>query len=252
MTAWQEYLGAILGLLLALEIGARLAQRRKPPLTAERRSDLNVILSALLAVLGFLVAFSFSIAESRFAARKALVYEEANAIGTTYLRADFLPEGARERSRQLLRAYVDLRLSAEVETLDDVVVGSEEVHDQLWAIAAEVANQRPDSEAIALYVSSLNQTIDLHEERLSVAIRHRLPTVFLVLLGVSALLSMGLLGFTTGERDRRSVAGPVILILVLGSLLMSVRELDRPDSRIFRVGQGAMQDLQRAVRPRGP
>src|SRR5438105_2447633 len=101
---WILFL-AFVGLLLALvETGYRLGRRQ--PTDDQERSQVGVIQGALLALLGLLLGFSFSMAATRFEARKQLVLDEANAIGTAYLRAQLLPERQRDQVLSLLRRYV--------------------------------------------------------------------------------------------------------------------------------------------------
>jgi hypothetical protein len=104
------YLIIALIALLAVELGFRLARSRVLRSVHENEAPVGTIVGATLALLAFLLAFTFGLAASRFDARKGFVLDEANAIGTTYLRAALLPDPDRTEIRALLREYVDVRL----------------------------------------------------------------------------------------------------------------------------------------------
>src|SRR5690554_3390052 len=103
---WLFFGGTILFFLLMVEAGFWFGRWRSKRADPEQKSQTGAVLGALLALLGFLLAVSFGITADRFAQRKALVLEEANAIGTAFLRTDFLPEPQAEISKKLFAEYV--------------------------------------------------------------------------------------------------------------------------------------------------
>lgn len=106
-----------------------------------------------------------------------MVLLEANAISTTFLRTQLLPEAERSVSARLLREYVDIRISGLTkQQLAATIVRSEEIHGELWTHAIRGVEKSP-SPLTALYVQSLNQLIDLHAERVQVGIRSRIRQV---------------------------------------------------------------------------
>src|SRR5690606_20086363 len=117
----------------------------------------------------------------RFVERRQLVLEEANAIGTTYLRASFLPPPHRDEVQTLLRQYVELRRAATPEELPMALERSQTLHRALWAEAIASSEQKPDP-ITALFVQSLNQMLDLHESRVTVALHQRMPKAILLSL----------------------------------------------------------------------
>ena len=138
---WSAIVATGAVLLLAVELGFRLAGFPSVGAPHERMAaQVSVLVGAILALLGLLLAFSFTIVEARFSARKALVLDEANAIGTTYLRAKLLPEPHAGQIRRQLRQYVELRLSPKTPSeLEDAIQRSERLHAQLWGEAEAVA-----------------------------------------------------------------------------------------------------------------
>lgn len=133
-------------LLLAIESGYRLGLRLNRGANDSIKSQINTIQASLLGVLALLLGFTFSLALQRYDNRSTAVVDEANAIGTTYLRVDMLPDSVRDESRAILEAYLKLRASAGTESLDHVVRReallreSEGLLDALWQLAVQRAS----------------------------------------------------------------------------------------------------------------
>ena len=126
---WGVFLATMAVVLLAVEGGFRLGQYRRRRSEQEDRPPVGEMVAATLALLAFMLAFTFGLAASRFDVRRGLVIDEANAIGTTYLRAGLLPEPHRSDVRSLLREYVDVRLEAvQPGKLSRSIGRSEELH----------------------------------------------------------------------------------------------------------------------------
>jgi hypothetical protein len=128
---------------------------------------MSTIQAAVLGLLALLLGFTFSMAASRFEARKELVRDETNAIGTTYLRTQFLPEPYKSNAARLLRQYVDTRLELQQfshipESLADINVRTAHLQDQLWSEAVAVADRDPRSVPTGLFIQALNEVIDGH------------------------------------------------------------------------------------------
>src|SRR5262245_17794876 len=131
---WSVFPLTVLVVFLAIEGGLRLGRRRSDGSAQEDRQSVGQVVAATLSLLAFLLAFTFSLAASRFETRRTLVVDEANAIGTTYLRAAMLPEPHREAIRTLLREYTDVRLEAvQPGKLDESIRRSKELQARLWS-----------------------------------------------------------------------------------------------------------------------
>src|ERR1051325_5800976 len=153
--------------LLSVELGYRLARYRVQHDQLEKESPLGGMVGATLGLLAFMLAFTFGLAGSRFEDRRQVLLSEANAIGTTYLRAAMLPEPMRTETQNLLREYVDIRLEAVQQPgkLQQALSRSEALHNQLWSLAV-AATEKERSPITGLYVESLNEVIDLHATRI--------------------------------------------------------------------------------------
>jgi hypothetical protein len=169
------YLLISLVALLAVELGFRLARTRLLRSPGEDQAPVGAIVGATLGLLAFLLAFTFGLAAARFDTRKGFVLEEANAIGTTYLRAALLPKSQRTEIRALLREYVDMRLQiVQPDKAEHALRRSAELQDELWSHATAAAEQVPAPIA-ALFITSANELIDLHSKRVNLGIRNRVP-----------------------------------------------------------------------------
>src|ERR1700757_4428787 len=134
------------GLSLAAWIGVLLSRNRG--VEAEARDDFGIILSATLTLLGLLIGFTFSMAAGRYDQRKNYEEEEANAIGTEYVRTDFLPAADAAKGRALLREYLDLRIvyyqRLNAEQLQQNNAATAQVQSRLWAAIVPATGAQPD------------------------------------------------------------------------------------------------------------
>jgi hypothetical protein len=111
LLGWSLIAAVFIVMLLLLELGRRIGRWRAAGGPQGARPEVGALDGAVFALLGLLVAFTFSGAASRWDARRQLVVEEANAIGTAYLRLDVLPPDAQPALREKFRQYVDARLA---------------------------------------------------------------------------------------------------------------------------------------------
>jgi hypothetical protein len=230
-------------LLLVYEIGFRIGRWWQIRTPEETEGPTGELVASILALLAFLLAITMGMASDRFDARRGLVIDEANAIGTTYLRAGYLPTDVGTRSRALLREYVPLRVNvSERPQLAANFVRSEEIQDELWAMAEGVARE-DSSDVVALYLESLNETIDLHATRATSLIYGRVPETVVILLIIGAGLTLAMVGYSAGLTRRRSPLTAVVLVLVLSAVLTLVIDLDRPRDGFLQVSQQPLINL---------
>lgn len=230
--------------LVVAEIGYRIGrwwQSRDPE---ETQGPTPMIVGSLLALMAFLLAVTTGMASDRSSARAALVLDEANAIGTAWLRAGYLPAPHSERVRALLREYLPLRIgSADRATIEAKMQRSLELHGELWTRTENLARDRSDSPVVALFVKSVNETIDLHERRVMAAVYGRIPATILLLLLLGAILTLATVGYSAGLTRRRSPLTAVILVSLLGAVNTVVIDLDRPQGGFLEISQRPLLDL---------
>lgn len=230
--------------LAAYEIGFRSGSWFKERNPDAPEGPTGVIVGAILGLMAFLLAITMGIASDRFDTRRGLVLQEANALGTAYLRAGYLSEPASSDSQALLSEYVPLRIAtSDVAEVNANVARSLELQGDLWAIAEETARTE-GSDVVALYVESVNEIIDLHTTRFVAGVYARVPPTILWLLVAGVFLSVGLVGYNAGLDKRRSPVIVAVLVLSLGAVLWLVIDLDRPQDGLINVSQQPLIDLQ--------
>ena len=235
--------------LACYEGGFRLGrwwQNREP---GEQEGPTGVLVGSILALLAFLLAVTMGMASDRFDARRAIVLDEANAIGTTYLRAGYLPEPASSQIRELLRQYVPLRIrTSSSDDLQGDIQKSQAILNQLWTIAEGVAKTTNQGDLVSTFIESLNDTIDLHETRVTAA-SARVPETVVLLLIIGSALTLGMVGFSAGLTRRRSLLTAAVLIIALGAVITIVVDLDRPREGFIQVSQQPLIDVQQQIGP---
>jgi hypothetical protein len=239
-------------LLVATEAGFRRGRVIRSGLEDPAKSQLTTLQSAMVGLLALLLAFSFAMAESRFETRRQLVLEEANAVGTTYLRSQALAEPYQTKVAALLREYVADRLKyytagIDPEKLDEVNQQTGQLQKELWSQAMDAINKDPHSIPAGLFISSLNEVIDLHMKR-DIARQNHVPEAVLFLLFLVAILAMGIVGFGCGIGDWRNPSVTVTMSLIITLVILVIMDLDRPRSGFIRVSQRSMTDLQDSIK----
>jgi hypothetical protein len=214
------------------------------------REPFGVLQGALLGVVGLILAFGLSLAVGRYEGRRTAVVDEANAIGTTYLRAQLIAEPARTRSIALLREYTDLaiRLAHDVPSSSDMRrTAAEEgvVQRRLWRLAGEALDADPVASGPRLYVDSHNTMIDKQNVRIS-GLNNRVPGAVLALEVTGAAIALGLLGLFLSVLGRGLL--PIVFAAALVSMLLLVTfDLDRPVRGLITVPATPLESLRASM-----
>ena len=207
------------------------------------REPFGVVQSALLTLVGLVLAFGLAMAVGRYDARRAAVVNDANAIGTTYLRAQTLREPMRSLSLPLFMRYADASLSLSRssarqpgrEARDRCRIGSASAACGHWR--AQALDAQPTHSAPRLYVESLNEMIDMQTTRVS-ALNNRVPSAIVLIEVIGAAVALGLMALYLALFSRGVVT--VLLAAGLLTLLLFVSfDLDRPDARVHHDSEGA-------------
>ena len=248
---WAIFFASVSIILLSIEIGFRLGKRQRSRLVAREKIQTGPVVAASLGLLAFILAFTFGSVTSRVADRQQLVLDEANAIGTTYLRADLLEPSDRNEIQHILYDYVNLRLEiledGWFQKIQEGIAKSEEIQSELWSRAVAIAVRNP-TPLSSLFLQSLNDLIDLHQERVTVGIHHRMPGIFWIALYGLTVLAMIIGGYDAGlAGGRRSATTLLSVSLAFSVVLILVVALDRPQIELLKVNQAALVDLQHAM-----
>ena len=249
---WGFFMAVLFLVLLSVEGGYRLAQYRRRRSEQETEAPVGAMVGATLGLLAFMLAFTFGYAADRFDLRRQLLLDEANAIGTTYLRAGMLPE-QREEVRKLLRDYVDTRLDAvKSNKIAEGIRRSEQLQDQLWAQTVTLGERNPTSIVVGLFVTSLNEVIDLHAKRVTAGVRNRIPgAIWLALLAV-AVLALAAVGYHAGLAGTNRSLAQVAVALTFSVVIGLIADLDRPQEGTLTVSQQALVDLRQSMQGSRP
>lgn len=244
-------LAALAAFLVVIEIGFRPGRRRLAGSDDSVKAHVAALQAALLGLLALLLGFTFAMALSRFDTRRTLVLEEANAIGTTYLRSQFLPQPQRREVAGLLRAYVAARLvfydaGIDKPRLDAANATAARLQERLWSVATAVAAQDPRSVPMGLFVQSLNDVIDLHEKRLT-ALQSHVPEVVLHLLLTVSAVALGFVAYGCGLTGQRRYVSTAFVALLIALVLTTILDLDRPRRGLITVNQESLLRLQDAL-----
>ena len=238
------YLGIVLLILASFEVGYRVGERVRPHFDKEASLSLGPMVGGVLAMLAFVLAFTFAISANQHDLRKQYVLDEANAVRSAYLLADLLDEQRRTDVKRLLREYVDIRLHAtKGENLETSLARSVEIHGLLWNLVTS-AERTAQNRNNPLVIQSINNVIDTHEKRLTARLHNRIPSsIWLALFAISAL-TMITIGIQIGTIGKRRLVAILPLILAFAVLATLVVDLDRPQKGLIIVGQQAMMNLQ--------
>jgi hypothetical protein len=202
------------------------------------REGIGALQGALLGLVGLILAFGLTLAVGRYQDRRTDVSDDANTIGTAYLRAQTIAEPQRSSSLALLRRYNDLaiRLTYEVPgsaSLRSTAADQERLQRSLWGLGGEAMNARPRDSAPRLYIDSLNAMIDQQGVRLA-RLDNRVPNAVLWLELLGAALALGLLAVYVSVLGRGLI--PVVIAAVVVSFLVLVTfDLDRPTRGLITI-----------------
>jgi ABC-type multidrug transport system fused ATPase/permease subunit len=237
----------VLLFILLYEVGFRLG-RRHAARQSEDATQISTIMAGVLGLLALMLAFTFNMANARFDARKQALLSEANAIGTTWLRSRMLPPPHPEAIEALLERYVGARFEAtradSPAELSHWIAASEALQEQLWQQAVELGREQPRSVPVGLFAESLNQVIDLHEERVAFALRYRIAGAVWLTLYLLAFSSVALAGTHAGTRGKRILPVAGLLVLTLSATMTLIVDLDRVKQTLFSVNQSPLIELQ--------
>ena len=229
------------------KVGFRLGRKSEAGAAAETSSPIATVEAALLGVLALLLGFTMSMAVSRFEARRQLVLDEANAIGTSLLRAQLLPAPEGPEIANLLREYINVRAQygttgSDLARLYALHTRTELLQTEIWTRATAYAQKDPNPAKAGLLLQSLNEAIDLQAARWT-ALQNRVPQNVIFVNAVSALLAIMLVGYSFGVSRRRNIFSTCVLALAITLVLGVIIDLDRPRSGFIRADQQPMLDL---------
>ncbi|HEY6300838.1 MAG TPA: hypothetical protein VIW95_14450 [Candidatus Binatus sp.] len=232
---------------LAMTLGWLAGRRRGRRLRAELNGKpaVSKFDDASLALLGLLLAFTFSTALGKHDQRRIMVVTDSNAIGDFYTCASLLKEPERSKLRSVIRDYAALRVDLSTRAYDahafEHALGQfQQMHNQMVElVSAALADGTPIAVPLT---NTLNAATSSHAERLA-AIRDRLPTTIVLLLLLSAVISALLVGREQGAADEADIAGTVSFIVLISFAIFVTLDLNQPNRGFIAVDQEPIQRL---------
>ena len=247
-------LGLFFGILVMAEAGRRL-RRRHAELGSEGTSG-GAAEGTAFALLGLLIAFTFAGAADRFDQRRALIVEEANIIGTTYLRLDLLPDSARRELQAAFREYVDSRFAIYAAVPDMALVRtrlaeSATLQGEIWRAAVR-ATGAPDAapRTSMLLLPSINEMLDITTTRTAATLFHPPPVIYGLLAG-AALVCALIVGYDLGAAARRPWLQLVVFAAVVTAAIYVALDLEYPRAGLIRVNamDEVLVEVRRSMEP---
>ena len=256
---WSIFFIAATIVVVGIEVGYRLENYMRSRRTGTDKLPIGTIVQSTLGLLAFVLAFTFGVAAERFNDRRVLIIEEANANGTAFLRADFLPNPNRIVVQNLLRDYLDERLmlhhqiyktSNKIQLIFQAIRRSEKLQELLWTQATAAGKANLDSNVFALFVESLNDAINLQRNRVSASLYARLPDMIWISLFIMMFLGMAGIGYELGEANSRSWPATTIAALSFALVILIIADLERPAEGFLVANQMPLFDLNKRLGPK--
>ena len=223
-------------LLLSVTTGGRLLTRLQKP-DQDAREDLSLVVSATLTLLGLIIGFTFSMAIGRYDQRKNLEEEEANAIGTEYLRVDLLPAAEAARARALLKDYLHQRIlfytTRDLEAVRQIDARTAQLQKELWSTVVQAVGASPQLPPATLAAAGMNDVLNT-QGYAQAAWWNRIPPAAWMLMLSIAVLSHMLVGY--GARSVTTQRTFLLFLpLVMAIAFFLIADIDAPRGGVIRV-----------------
>jgi hypothetical protein len=246
-------LSLVVGIAVLLELGRRIGRRHFASEGEMATKGLGPIEGALFGLLGLILAFLLSGALERFDARRHLVVEEANDIGTAWLRIDLLPPAAQPGMRDLFRRYLDARIET-YEKLPDIAAAqaanqaSQNLQAQIWKLAVAESPHSTTPSAAMLVLPALNSMFDITTTRTESAKRHP-PLIVYAMLGTLSLVCSLFAGYDMASRPRLNTLHSVAFALAISATAYVIVDLEFPRLGLIRISNSdqVLIDLRKTI-----
>ena len=243
---WLVLLG---GMLVSMEVGMRVRARHVRAGQGDS-TGFSAVHGAVFALMGLVIAFTFSGAAGRFDHRRDLIVEEANDIGTAYLRVDLLPEAARGPLKDKFREYMDSRLDTyragtDVVRVNQLLRQTAEQQNQIWTLALQAIEHASSPPVAAQILPSLNSMFDIVTTRTAATQMHP-PTAVWIMLGGLTLVCSFLVGYDLGGNVRRNWLHLLTFAVLFSLTLYVIIDMEYPRVGLIRVT--AMDQVLQNVR----
>lgn len=226
------FASSLVALWGSVQIG--IVVRRLRPVQDDEKDDLSLVINASLTLMALIIGFSFSMAVNRYDQRKNYEEEEANAIGTEYVRVDLLPTADAAKVRQLLTQYLDQRLlfytTRDAPQLEQIDRETARLQTEMWSTVQSAATERP-TPPVALVVSGMNDVLN-RQGYTQAAWWNRIPVGVWSLMIALAICCSVLVGYSAHRR-----ASPVFTVVpfVVAIAFFLISDIDSPRGGLILV-----------------
>ena len=249
----------VAGTLCMLELGRRVGRRRMERDPESAQASTGAIDGAIFGLLGLLIAFTFSGAASRFDQRRAMIVEEANCIGTAWLRLDLLPAAAQPPMREKFREYLDARLSAfgkipDIQAAKSELKRASTLQTEIWTQAVAACRDSGSPPTTTLLLPALNEMFDVASSRTTGILMHP-PMVIYAVLGLLLLAASLIAGIGLSMGRVRSWFHGLAFVLVMTLTVYVILDFEFPRVGIIRIHGfeqvliDLRQDMNAALKP---
>jgi hypothetical protein len=234
--------------MIPAEVGFRLGRYVEHRPRHETERAVSILVAPALALLAFILAFTFNMAQERFQSRRRVQFDLAEALGTAYLRASFVRQPFEKEIKRLIVAELDTYIAEH----DDASMRAshkriEFIGDTLWRHATAAVAMSGQPEFTALLVRSVNATIDLSERRRHLFELERIPIAIWSALAGLTILGMGLMGYDGGMSSPTRSVAMVPLALAFCIVIFLIADLDRPHSGLLKPNREVLRELRSSL-----
>jgi hypothetical protein len=248
------FLLTVILMLLILESGYRFGLRAQKTPAKAQIAQVRALMGATLGLLAFMLAFTFSAAQTHFENRIHFQIDEAVVAKNSFMRLDLAGEPLRTRARELLLDYVDGRIElssvvrqGRANELFPLLQRAEEIQLELWSLGMknrlsidDAVGGSPKSDE---FMTSVLNLMDMHTYRAQAALVNRIPTIIWLTLYFTAVMSMIVVGYQAGLTSKRSPVATYSLALTFAAVMMLITDIDRPIQSLFEVDVAVMEQL---------
>lgn len=239
------FVASLVGLWLSVQFGAYVARKLRPVNEGERQ-DLDLVISSSLTLLALIIGFTFSMAVGRYDQRKNYEEEEANAIGTEYVRADLLQPADAAKVRQLLVEYLDQRMLfyrvRDEQRLEMIGNETTRLQNEMWSVLQGAARAQP-TPPMALAVAGMNDVLN-RQGYTQAAWWNRIPAGAWLLMVALAICCSAVIGY--GAHERGTLLFTVVPLLVAIAFFL-IADIDSPRRGVIRVRPQNMESLYQSL-----
>jgi hypothetical protein len=251
LPSYAVSIALFLCMLFAMALGGLTGKRMQARVNEDAKAQANAVQGSLLGLLALLLGFTFSLSLGRFDQRSGEVVNEANAIGTAWLRSDLIGDERRDEAKALLQRYVAIRAeastisAAETQARGALIEEANDVFAELWQVA--VAEARAASNPVTMsFAASLNDMTDALASR-DAAINRHVPELVLILLFGTFILLGGVVGYSSGISRIRPGVPVYAMMLLIVVLVFLIIDLDRPRRGLIEVDQTNLSTLNESI-----